>query len=191
MKILVIDDNQSHLDAAKAQLSSFDLTTVGSYDEGQKLLQDPHDFDVVLVDLLLPASGDKQGPEGSKFVGQEMPIGIFLALLAAKNGAKRVAIHSDSDHHAHPASACMNAFSRCSRESNGETYWSHDEQEPRPFEVAGAKIILSNNRNWVTNVNPNNLTEKVEYSFATGRAVLGEHVRVKNWKGVLDYLLTL
>ena len=68
------------------------------------------DFDVVLLDLLLPASKKQQGSVGQKFVGQEMPLGTTLALLALKQGIKRVAIVTDTGHHDHPASAAFDIF---------------------------------------------------------------------------------
>ena len=146
MKILVIDDNQVNLDAAEAQLAGHDVTFVSSYDEGRELVKKKHEFEVVLVDLLMPASREAQGA-GMRYVGQEMPIGIFLALLAAKNGAKYVAVFTDSDHHSHPASACFDAFNR-------------GECDPTPFTVEGAKMLLSNTRNWVNISNPKTLPRR-------------------------------
>jgi hypothetical protein len=71
------------------------------------------DFDVVLTDLLVPASRQAQG-EGMKFVGQEMPLGSIIALLALVNGVKKVAVVTDMNHHSHPASAAFDCF----RETN-------------------------------------------------------------------------
>lgn len=190
MKILVIDDNQVHLDAAKAQLVGHELTLVATYDQGQELLRDAHDFEVVLADLLMPASSQQMAPKSKGLAGQEMPVGIFLALLAAKNGARLVAVHSDSCHHSHPASACFDAFSRFFWGEPGSKHsgWSHDECEPHALAVGGGKLILSNNRNWVHNVNPDNLLEQVSYKE---RDAGKSFVRAKDWKAVLDYLLTL
>lgn len=70
-------------------------------------LANPLSFDVVLCDLLLPASKETMGKKGMKFVGQEMPLGHPLALEAVKYGAKYVAVVTDSDHHDHPMSAAM------------------------------------------------------------------------------------
>lgn len=64
-------------------------------------------WDVVLSDLLMPASREQMGSDGMKYVGQEMPVGFALALLAAKNGAKYVAVVTATSHHAHPASATL------------------------------------------------------------------------------------
>jgi CheY-like chemotaxis protein len=71
------------------------------------------DFDIVLTDLLVPASGQAQGGEGMKFIGQEMPLGTTIALLALCAGVKKVAVVTDMNHHHHPASAafdCLNGM---------------------------------------------------------------------------------
>ncbi|MFA6446220.1 MAG: hypothetical protein WCW14_03155 [Candidatus Paceibacterota bacterium] len=70
-------------------------------------------FDVVLTDLLVPASRQAQGREGSQFVGQEMPIGTTIALLALVAGIKKVAVVTDMNHHNHPASAMFDCFGKC------------------------------------------------------------------------------
>lgn len=64
-------------------------------------------WEVVLCDLLMPAGRTSQGDEGLKYVGQEMPIGLALALKAAQNGGQYVAVVTDTDHHSHPASALL------------------------------------------------------------------------------------
>ncbi len=70
-------------------------------------------WDAVLCDLLMPASRETMGGEGMKFVGQEMPLGLALALLAAKNGAKYVAVATATNHHHHPASAMLDRLEDC------------------------------------------------------------------------------
>ncbi|MFA6445724.1 MAG: hypothetical protein WCW14_00535, partial [Candidatus Paceibacterota bacterium] len=67
-------------------------------------------FDVVLTDLLVPASQQAQGPDGSRYVGQEMPLGTTIALLALVAGVKKVAVVTDMNHHNHPASAAFDCF---------------------------------------------------------------------------------
>lgn len=131
MKILVVDDSKHHQRAAHSFLKDHETKVVGNYDEGQKLVRKGHEFEAVLVDLLMPASHQKLGGSGEKFGGQEMPVGIFLALLAAKNGAKYVAVFTDSSHHDHPASACFDAF-------------NPSEDRPDAFTVEGARMLLCN-----------------------------------------------
>lgn len=132
-------------------------------------------FDVVLTDLLVPASKQAQGPDGYQFIGQEMPVGVFIALLAAAKGkVKHVAVFTDSDHHSHPASACFDRF-------------NEGEGNPTPFMVNGCKFLLSNSRGWVNHFDPNDLAKELKYEEYKGRS---DTVRAKNWKALLDYLLT-
>lgn len=137
------------------------------------------DFDVALVDLLVPASRQSQGPN-SKEAGKEMPIGIFIGLLAAVKGkARYVAVFTDSNHHDHPASACFDAFNK-HPEFNGI--------KGVPFEVAGSKIVLTNYSNWVNQFDPDNLEKELEYEEYKKRS---DTVRAKNWREVLKHLITV
>lgn len=185
LKILVIDDSPVHQEAARKQLDEkYDLTVVGSYDEGRILLgytdrwsrTDKHDFDVVLADLLMPASYAEGN--GGKGGGEEMPVGIFLALLAAKNGARYVAMLTDSDHHSHPASACLDAFNK-------------SESSPDRFVVAGAQMLLCNNRSWIQDDKSVLLKEETApYKDGYGRAcTIKTYQRIKRWDLLLEELL--
>lgn len=82
-----------------------------AYDKAKKESVIPY-WDAVLSDLLMPAGSMAQGGEGRRLVGQEMAVGWSLALQAAKNGAKYVAVVTDMNHHCHPASAMLDAFNR-------------------------------------------------------------------------------
>lgn len=128
------------------------------------------DFDVVLSDLLVPASGRAQG--SMELVGKEMPVGIFIGLLAAVRGrARYIAVLTDSNHHAHPASACLDVFA--------------GENAPMFFMVEGSKVLLSNNGKWVGQFDPNDLVKKLEYAEYSKRS---DTVRAKNWAALLAYL---
>lgn len=107
MKILVVDDCENNRKSAVQTLYEHDLTVVGSYDEALNEIQstlvgDRPCYDVLLADLLMPAGGCNQ-VEDSKYVGQEMPVGWGLAIIAAKYKTKYVAVVSDTNHHYHPA----------------------------------------------------------------------------------------
>ncbi len=173
MKILVVDDNFLNLGCANSQFrKEHDQWAACSFDEAISTLQDK-DFDVVMVDLLMPPSGHKLA-EPAKFTDQEMPVGIFLALLAAKNGAKYVAVFTDSDHHSHPASTCFDLFN------------PKGESKPEPMELNGAKLFLCNNRQWVRDYAPWNYDKPLSTSERSGV----EYVhRVKDWKSLLEYML--
>lgn len=209
MKILVIDDNKNNLDAAKAQFAEHEVTVIDNYAEAESLVRDRYsddeieqilqeqghfkdddgywdkvrkmrkarniklDFDIVLVDLLIPASDRAMGDRGQKYVGEEMPIGIFLALLAAKRpGPTHIAVFTDINHHGHPGSACLDVFN----ESEGT---------PTPFKVEGTQIFLSNTYNWVRHFRPDDLATPIEWC----EEKRGD-VRAKNWKALLDYMLS-
>lgn len=128
-------------------------------------------YDVVLTDLLVPASDQKQGPDGQKFVGQEMPLGIFIALLAAKNGVKKVAVLTDSNHHNHPASACFDAF--------------HDKYNHEvPFIVGEGEVVLVNGY-LVDYFEPSDLGTPLTYEQHKRSET---KVRAKNWSKLLEIL---
>lgn len=67
------------------------------------------DFDVVLTDLLVPASG-RDLNESNRLIGQEMPLGTIIAFLALRWGVKYVAVVSDAGNHSHPASSALTAL---------------------------------------------------------------------------------
>ena len=245
MKILVFDDNQTHREAAKAQLKEHDLTVVGTYDEAKaellpktnddraeaeflpglletsglgqgfepwmkgvddeyvntdeqrdlywKLLNDARkmattypDFDVVLTDLLVPASSQAQGGIGLQFVGKEMPVGIFIGLLAAVRGrAKYVAVFTESNHHHNPASACFDTFNASS--------------SPAPFTVEESKFMLCNTEVWIATFDPNDMSNRVDLfedcpydmspnSWKKKKIEEGKVVITKDWLSLLNHL---
>jgi CheY-like chemotaxis protein len=201
LRILVIDDNETHRKAAQAQLGKTNhVTVVGTYDEAQKLLAGTYvsgkgregmeTFDMVLTDLLMPASGRAQGDKGQQYIGEEMAIGIFLALLAAKQGAKHVAVFTDTDHHSHPASACFDIFNEYGvGRGFGET-------QPEFLKVEGAKVVLANNRNWVNHFHESDFATTVGYDQAEVRDHRGWFVemkpgyhRAKSWDKLASWLL--
>ncbi len=188
MKILVIDDNIIHLNAALAQLSAeHDVTTAQTYDEAQSKLggsringvspRSTHLYEMVLVDLLMPASSQQCGAM-SPHAGKEMPVGIFLGLLAAKNGAKFVGLLTDSDHHSHPASACFDSFNV----NGGETC-------PDRFTVAGAQFVLSNDRNAIKMFHKDDLSKELEFG-KNHQLNDPDHVCTKDWRMLLERLLS-
>lgn len=163
MKVLVIEDNVIHSDAAKAQLSEHDLTVVNSYDAGNKALgYEKHEFDVVLVDLMLPASSEYQSSKGLDFAGQEMPVGVFLAIKAAMHGAKFVAVLTDTNHHDHPASACLDYFGR-----------------HKPFMIGETKVIFTND---------NCFLEDFERNLSTYSKTGEKSIEAKDWARLFLWL---
>lgn len=139
MKILVIDDGPLHQESARQTLKGHELVIAQTYDEAHRLLNGDGDvrrqsFDAVLSDLLMPASARAMAKEGLKYIGQEMPVGFAFTLVAALNGAKYVAVVTDTSHHDHPASAMLDAFeSRCPHKYNSSG-------TPPRFVINGAKV---------------------------------------------------
>lgn len=133
-------------------------------------------FDVVLTDLLVPASSWMQGEKGREFVGKEMPLGIFIGLMAAVRArAKYVAVFTDKGHHSHPASACFDVFN------------PEGEYEPKAFMVEGSKVLLCNARNWINEFRPENLVEEISDEERKNNL---PSVHAKNWRKLFDYLIT-
>lgn len=64
-------------------------------------------YEAVLLDLLMPATSTAMGDKGQRFVGQLMPYGYSLALYAIQEGAPRVGILTETNHHEHPMSAAL------------------------------------------------------------------------------------
>lgn len=95
-----------------------------------------HGYDAVLCDLFVPASAQAQA--SLDHVNESMPIGIFMCLLSAARGkAKYAGLFTDTNHHEHPASACLDAFMENSIESV-------------PFKINGTQVMFTNNTNWIT-----------------------------------------
>ncbi len=90
----------------KEQYIAEGMSNWDAYKKSQEETRLPY-WDAVLCDLLMPAGRNAQGGEGMKFIGQEMAVGWSLALVAAKQGAKFVAVVTDMNHHHHPASAML------------------------------------------------------------------------------------
>ncbi len=87
-------------------------------------------FEVVLVDMMMPMSKATLGP-GVWNPKEEVPYGFILALRAAKAGAKYVAMVTDTNHHDGAMSAAIDHL--------GSAYYRGSEQ---PFEVDGAKVLF-------------------------------------------------
>lgn len=97
------------------------------FDDAKRLAEEearlPY-WDAVLCDLLMPA-GSHNGV-CSAHVGEEMPVGWALALVAAQRGAKFVAVATDMNHHDHPASAML------------------DRLQDHLFTINNAKVLFAN-----------------------------------------------
>ncbi len=115
MKILLLDDSLKHRRAGMAQLQKLghEVVLFSSYWEAREAVRGNQQFDVALLDMLMPAEGNVLGLEGqSKWLGVEMDFGIGTAIELARLGIMYVAVATDSNHHNHPASAMIDWFNR-------------------------------------------------------------------------------
>jgi CheY-like chemotaxis protein len=137
-------------------------------------------FDVVLLDLLMPASANAQGGEGMAFVGKLMPVGTFLILLAMHVGVKRIGMVTDTNHHHHPASAALDPISRTVIKV-GET-WVYCTNEPNSvrFDAVTGEMLSSEFLG-----SPEG---KALYPWTPSYDRVGV-VYGKGWNGILQFLL--
>ncbi|MBI2889035.1 MAG: hypothetical protein HYY10_03890 [Candidatus Liptonbacteria bacterium] len=88
------------------------------------------DFEVVLADMMMPMS--REGAASSTYQrGVEVPYGFVLVLVAARMGAKYIAMVTDTNHHHSAMSASLDHLGSC--------YYKGDEE---PFEINGAKCLF-------------------------------------------------
>jgi len=109
----------------------------GAYDERRDAYREANeeatvypDFDIVLTDLLVPASSRTLGRDARRYVGEEMSLGTTIAFLAIKNGMKRIGVITDANHHAHPASAALDKLGGCGGE---------------PFNIGDVRVLFASN----------------------------------------------
>lgn len=146
LKILVVDDDQRHLAAAREQLGELhDLVTTDSYEEAIDLLKEDTDVEVLLSDLLMPAEPYALGPEGLKHLGHPIPIGLVLILRAARRGVKWLACITDANHHHHPMSAALDWIN--------PAYWDGSREQLVHIDssralIAHAPLDESGRKNW-------------------------------------------
>lgn len=110
-----------------------DELTWDEFEQKQEEVHKTHElpyWDVVLVDLMMPASTETLNPQA--YTSAEMPYGFPLALLAALRGTKYVAVVTATNHHFHAMSASLDRLS--------SAYWT-GKQRPN-FTINGAKAMF-------------------------------------------------
>ncbi len=112
MKILLVDDSRKHREAGVADLSALghEVTALRSYSDVAKVIR-TQQFDVALLDLLMPSEPMTLGGAGLEHLGEPFSVGYPLAVYLASVGVKFVAVATDTNHHHHPASAMMDWLS--------------------------------------------------------------------------------
>lgn len=108
--ILVIDDTPKHRESARKLLAGHKLTIASGYEEAMELLG-KEKFEVVLSDLYLPMSSKTLSDKAFR-LGELVPYGLLLMIEAARQGAKRVAVVTNLNHHADHFSAAFDHFSQ-------------------------------------------------------------------------------
>lgn len=171
MSIVIIDGNPLNRAAAQAQLIGRHLVFAGTYDEAMKIVGGQHGYKTVLIDLLMPPSKKNLSPKGKSLARRELPVGIFLALLAARGGAAYVAVVTEKRHQDHPASACFEAF-------NSSIFL--------PLQVEGAKIVLFNRCCTDFFLRTDLARKSASELYRPSRS---EVVEVKDWRFIHDTLL--
>jgi len=146
LDILVVEDELRHQDAAKALLQGHNLTLVDGFDYALDVLKGVENyhgtverkhFDVVLSDLMFPQGrGDMQGPESKTLAHDPLPFGFPLAIIAARQGVKHIAVVTDMDHHAHPIAYTLDHLKNKAKYSD----------IPARIPIAGANVIFFDTR---------------------------------------------
>jgi CheY-like chemotaxis protein len=108
LRMLVVDNQELNRASATFQFAeSNTLSVCDTYKEAADLLRTKQ-FDVVLLDLLMPPESFTLSDKAfERVVGSEFPAGIFIALVAARAGVKDIRIVTDASHHDHPATALI------------------------------------------------------------------------------------
>lgn len=137
MKILVVDDSAVNRRSAEVTLVGHEVTILGSYDDAmlcmwaaafpdcviellfahkrpfpKNLSLDPaqYQFEVVLLDLMLPASMEMLGQESRWDFRKKplLPYGMVMAMVATKiPSVREILVITATNHHDHPMSAAL------------------------------------------------------------------------------------
>ncbi|MDP2641867.1 MAG: hypothetical protein Q8P21_01055 [bacterium] len=111
MRILLVDDSVRHRRAGIKQLEAagHQVVALNSYGEAHRQVRQEQ-FDVALVDLLMPAEEMTLGEEGLKHLGSQIGVGYALALDLPYGNVGAVVVATDTNHHNHPLSAIVDWF---------------------------------------------------------------------------------
>lgn len=137
-------------------------------------------FDVFLTDLMVPASSKSLGTEERiEFTGQEMPLGIFLALAAAAKGRiPHIGVLTSKNHHTHPASAAIDMFN-----------YNHREELPGLIKIAESNVFLCNGGCYMDSFLAEDLSKSLPYKERE-KIDRDKMLWLKHWARFLRYILT-
>jgi len=119
LDVLVVEDTPIHQEAARAMLTDYNVTVVGTFDEASDLItggsryspnrDNKRVFDAVLTDMFYSQGrGDCMADKSA--ASQEMPFGYAVAMMALKEGTPYVGILSDVSHHENPIGYTLDMF---------------------------------------------------------------------------------
>ena len=138
MRILLVDDNVRHRRAGVQQLQAagHEVVALNSYGEAHRRVRQEQ-FDVALVDLLMPAEEMTLGEERLKHLGSQVGVGYALALYLPYVSVGAVVVATDTNHHNHPLSAIADWFSGKPLTVNG-----------KPVRITHAKLNEDGTKDW-------------------------------------------
>jgi CheY-like chemotaxis protein len=139
----------------------------------------PFAYDIVLLDLMMPATDAAMGNEGSRLVGQLMPYGYSLAYHAIDNGAKMVGVLTDTNHHVHPMSAALDSLHL------GKVLTINDSKFVLAREYS---VKLMNPDKTCGDCKGTGKTKDGERDCYHCKGTGKEHVYAKDWKKIVDIL---
>lgn len=107
LNILVVEDTERHIMAAKHYLKSHSLKFAETFQEAWNHLASRKNFDVLLTDLFFP-----YGVKGSSHddCWDELPLGYAISLYVARRDVPRIAILTDCNHHSNSVASTFDAF---------------------------------------------------------------------------------
>ena len=102
LEILVVEDNETNMTAAKEAFSDCKGYFIKNYDGARAFLQN-NKVDVLLTDLMMPkGTNTGMSEKATELSGEQMPYGFAIALQAAKENVPNIAVITDANHHEHP-----------------------------------------------------------------------------------------
>ena len=136
MKILVIEDNKVHIDAATKQLTGHEITVVKSWKDMLGLSdfilsREEHikffkGHDMVFTDINISGISDYNGETLNRDLKAYPPMGLWVILRAIEFEIKYIASLTDSNHHTDALTKSLNNFGA-----------------NQPFYIGKSKVILS------------------------------------------------
>lgn len=115
LEILVVEDDQKHIESARQDLSEEgNLIVVSTYKDAIDYLS-KNTPDVVLTDERIPFAREAVYPiTRSAFTGKPLALGSKVVLYAIAKNVPNVAMISDTNHHADEIAATQDDFSELS-----------------------------------------------------------------------------